>query len=499
MAIKKSNSVGGAKSPKQKPLIGPPAIDPTSKEIAAEGFLKPFTEFTHNAAAGGLVLMVATLVALFWANSRWGLGYEHLVHEKFGLIFGERLFVHDLHYWINDGLMAIFFFVVGLEIKREFLVGELSQIKKAMLPIGAAVGGMVAPAAVFAALNMGDSVALRGAAIPMATDIAFAVGIMALLGKRVPEGLKVFLVALAIVDDLGAVVVIAIFYTAQIYWIYLAFAAGVTGLLVLANRFGIRSALVYGLLSAILWYCFLMSGIHATLAGVVAAMTVPTRVRLDPRRLPVVLRGLGEKLKLQTDKHGVMSEGMLNSGQFKTLAEMRNAVVQAKSPLQRFEHALHPWVTFAIIPVFALFNAGVVVNSEALQALIHFDPRAIEPGIALGLIAGKQLGVFVASFIMVKAGLAALPRGVGWFEIYGAAWLTGIGFTMSLFISGLAYGGLPPAMAIQLQTEAKMGIMAGSLVSGVVGFLILFLWASNDPEEWEKKSAAKVVANIKAE
>jgi NhaA family Na+:H+ antiporter len=473
-----------------------PTIEPTSSELAAQGFLKPFSEFTHNAAAGGLILLFCAIVALLWANSPWGEGYEHLVHEHFGLFFGNPKdaggplwnFDYPLHYWINDGLMAIFFFVVGLEIKREVLVGELSGFRKALLPIGAAFGGMIAPAAVFSFINWNNAEAMRGWAIPTATDIAFAVGVMALLGKRVPEGLKVFLVALAIADDLGAVLVIAIFYTEQIFWGYLWVGLFVFLLLAMSNYFGFRSALLYGVLTTCLWYCFLKSGIHATLAGVVAAMTVPTRVGLDPRHLPGQARALVERLEQQFAEKGIMGAGMVHTGQFKTLRELRDKTRDAKSPLQRFEHALHPWVTFGIVPIFALFNAGVILNREAIHAISSFDPRAIAPGVTLGLILGKQVGVFTASWLLVKTGVATLPSGVGWRELYGAAWLTGMGFTMSLFISGLAY------KDVALHNEAKMGILLGSLIAGVIGFLFLYLYACPEPEEWEKQAAAKAAA-----
>jgi NhaA family Na+:H+ antiporter len=451
-----------------------PLLKPSQAERRAEELLRPFQDFLHKETSGGVLLFLCTIMALVWANSAWGSGYDHLVHEHLSVGFGSWSFDHELHYWINDGLMAIFFFVVGLEIKREFLVGELSTFRKALLPIGAAVGGMVAPAIVYAAFNRHDPIGLRGWAMPMATDIAFAVGVIALLGRRVPDGLKVFLVALAIVDDLGAVAVIAVFYTEQIHWWYLGIGAVITAGLVVGGRSGVRDPFFYGLLGGLLWYCFLKSGIHATLAGVVAAMTVPTRARLDPRLLPQEVRGLAKKLEDQTREQGVLGQGLLYTGQYKTLKKLKTAVTEAKSPLQRFEQSLHGWVAFLVMPIFALFNAGVHLSQSAMAALISVDPRGVAVGAAAGLVIGKQVGVFAASWLMVKLGLASLPTGVTWRHMYGAAWLTGIGFTMSLFISGLAFQRvLDRDLATILVSEAKMGIMFGSLICGFVGFAIL--------------------------
>jgi NhaA family Na+:H+ antiporter len=425
-------------------------------EEVAQRVLRPFHVFARQEIAGGIVLFLATLVALVWANSPWAEVYRHLVHEPFGLQLGEWRIAYDLHHWINDGLMAIFFFVVGLEIKRELLVGELADLRKALLPIGAAVGGMLAPATVYLAFNAGQPTA-AGWGIPMATDIAFSLGVLALLGPRVPDALKIFLVALAIADDLGAVLVIALFYTSALDWTGLALAAVFLAALVAANRGGFRHPVIYFALGIGLWYGFLMSGVHATLAGVLAAFTVPARVRIPPHRLAQVVRRTADRLG------ALHPDGDMDSRRFALLSFLREVTEAAKPPLQRFEHMAHPWVVFVILPIFALFNAGITLDAGALGTLLEPLPL----GIAAGLAVGKQVGVFGATWLMVRTGAASLPQGVRWGHIYGVAWLAGIGFTMSLFISGLAF---PTA---EFDQEAKLGILLGSIVSGLGGVVVL--------------------------
>jgi len=361
--------------------------------------------------------------------------------------------------WINDGLMAIFFFVVGLEIKREVLVGELASLQQAALPIAAAMGGMVLPAITYVALNSGKP-GITGWGIPMATDIAFALGIFALLGKRGAPSLKVFLTALAIVDDIGAVLVIALFYTANIAWVSLAVAVLFMGLLLVSNRLGIRHPLVYAVLGIGLWFAFLKSGIHATVAGVLLAMTIPARARIDTdqflARSTAILREIED-----VGRSG--REMLAGQGRHAAIQALETACQHVETPLQRLEHALHPWVTFVIMPLFALANAGVRLFGQAPASLIH--PVAL--GVIAGLVLGKPIGIALCTWLAVQSGIAALPSGVAWRQILSTGCLAGIGFTMSLFIAGLAFGGSP------LLDVAKIGIMIGSLVAGMIGWIML--------------------------
>ena len=431
----------------------------TPGERAAEVLLRPFQRFARLQVAGGVLLIACTVVALALANSPLYDLYHHLLEQPLGIFFAERRLSFSLHHWINDGLMAVFFFAVGLEIKREFLVGELAEPRKAMLPIAAAIGGMIVPASIYATLNAGGPGA-PGWGIPMATDIAFALGALVMLGNRVPEALKVFLVALAIVDDLGAVLVIAMFYTSDLALGGLAIAGVFTLALVAANVAGARRALVYAPLGVGVWYGMLTSGVHATLAGVIVAMTIPASVKLVPGAISGVLRRGADKLdQLPADRR----TDPMGAERVAVLERLDHALEQAKPPLQRFEHAVAPWVTFAIMPVFALFNAGVHIDASALASLATPVPL----GIVLGLVVGKQVGVFGASWLAVKAGIASLPQGVSWRQVYGTAWLAGIGFTMSLFISSLAFGGTA------FEDQAKMGILLGSLVSALGGVWLL--------------------------
>ncbi|MEP7099184.1 MAG: Na+/H+ antiporter NhaA, partial [Burkholderiales bacterium] len=322
--------------------------------------------------------------------------------------------------WVNDLWMAVFFFVVGLEIKREVLAGELASVKQASLPAVAAVGGMIVPALIYVALNHADAIALRGWAIPTATDIAFALGILMLLGSRVPASLKIFLTAVAIIDDLGAIVVIAAFYTAQLSLPMLAAAGGGIVLLVLLNRAKVMNIGPYVVIGLLIWVCVLKSGIHATLAGVVTAMAIP------------------------------LSDG------------------KGGSPLETAEHALHPWVAFAVLPMFAFANAGVNLQGVSLGTLAQGIPL----GIALGLVLGKAVGVFGASWLLLKLTRGDLPAGASTRQFFGVCVLCGIGFTMSLFIGGLAFVGQDPAY----ETQVKLGVLGGSLMAGVIG--VLLLWSA---------------------
>jgi NhaA family Na+:H+ antiporter len=420
--------------------------------------LRPFREFARVEASGGIVLLAATSIALLWANSPWAPSYAALWHTPLTVGAGDVGLSMDLHHWINDGLMALFFFVVGLEIKREVLVGELADPRKAALPIAAAVGGMVVPALLYVAVNAGGPGA-RGWGVPMATDIAFALGVLALLGRRAPLALKVFLTALAIVDDIGAVLVIALFYTAAIAWPALVVGCALLGGLAAANRVGARSPLVYALLGVAVWVAFLRSGVHATIAGVLVAMTIPAWVRLD---VPSFAERARTSLDHLVEAAGRGGSVLTDQVQQHALADLATACERAQAPMLRLEHALHPWVSFVVMPVFALANAGVSLGG-AVGALGH----PVSLGVLAGLVVGKQAGITLFAWLAVRGGLAALPAGVTWRHVYGAAWLGGIGFTMSLFVAGLAFG------EGDLLPAAKVGILGASAVAGVVGYLLI--------------------------
>lgn len=381
-------------------------------------------EFIHSQSGGGIVLAVAALLALIISNSPWSGWYEQLLQIRVELRVGGDWLVlaKPLVVWVNDLWMAVFFFLVGLEIKRELLEGELATLSQAMLPAGAALGGMMVPALIYSAINWGDATALRGWAIPAATDIAFALGILVLLGKRVPVSLKVFLTAVAIMDDLGAIVIIAFFYTAQVsVAMLLAAGAGIAVLFAL-NRAKVMNLGLYVLVGLVVWLFVLKSGVHATLAGVVTALAIPLSNHVKK----------GEK---------------------------------AVSPLKTAEHALHPWVAFLVLPVFAFVNAGVSLQGVSFATLLQTVPL----GITAGLLLGKAMGVFSAAWLMIRFTKARLPDQASWMQFFGICVLCGVGFTMSLFIGGLAFAGQGAAFESQL----KLGVLMGSLLSGVLGSLIL--------------------------
>ncbi len=431
--------------------------------------LTPFREFAHTEASGGILLFIATVVALVWANSPWGDQYVDLWHADATIQLGRYGMTMTLSHWINDGLMAIFFFVVGLEIKREFLVGELSSFRQAILPIAAAAGGAILPAAIFVALTIGSD-NVRGWGVPMATDIAFALGVLAILGSRIPTGLKVFLTALAIVDDILAVLVIAIFYTDAVEWTYLFAGIGIIALLMAANFVGIRHIAVYAILGIVVWVAFVESGIHATVAGVLLALTIPARTRIDVDQYIDRSRVAIDEFD-SAGEHG--RNVLTNHRHLSALQDLETANEQVQSPMQKLEHNLHPLVAFLIVPIFALANAGVSIGDNVEEALTS----SLSLGIVAGLVLGKQIGITLVAWIMVRAGFSSLPDGVGWRHIYGAACLAGIGFTMSLFIADLAF------IDEHRLALAKIGILAASIVAGIIGFILLRLSTSPNPNE----------------
>lgn len=429
----------------------------------------PFEEFIHRQTTGGAVLMATTLVALLLANSALAPAYEHLVHLPAGLRIGAWEIEKTLHHWINDGLMALFFFVVGMELKREMLVGELASLKHAALPIVAALGGMVVPALIYTAFNEGGPGA-RGWGIPMATDIAFSIGVVALLAGRVPKALITFLVALAIVDDLGAVLVIAVFYTEQIALGWLGWAVAVVGLLWVFNLAGVRRTMPYFLAATVLWYLLLQSGIHATLAGVLGAFAVPARPSYDPAAFSRQVRALMAKFD-QSYRPGA---SILTNDELRAIAQtLGNGAVQVQAPLQRLEHLWHLPVAFLIVPVFALFNAGIPLQATDWSEVFR---HPVTLGAALGLLVGKLVGITGSVWLALRCGIGELPTGTRFAQIPGVALLAGIGFTMAIFITELAFRGQPA-----LLVEAKTGVLCGSVLSGVAGYLWLRFTARPAP------------------
>ena len=428
-------------------------------QVVRQRVVRPIAEFTRSQAAGGVLLLICTVIALVWANSRWGGSYLDLWELQVAFSIGGWSFELTLHEVINDGFMAVFFLLVGLEIKREILVGELSTPKNAALPIMAAVGGMVVPALIYLFFNRGGE-ASQGWAIPMATDIAFSLGILALLGTRAPLSLKIFLTALAIVDDLGAVLVIAVFYSHDLDWGAFAVAQALTVVLIVLNVRKVRNLTPYLVLGLGLWFAVRASGIHATIAGVVLALTIPTRVRLNVTEFMAKGRDLLDRF--ERGKTLDESDALLSDERQAALHAIEKSCEDVQMPLQRIEHALHTPVNFIIMPLFALANAGIVLSGFGLGQLA----RPVTAGVMLGLLLGKAIGITLFAWIAVRLGIAALPRRISWTHIVGVAFIGGIGFTMSLFIADLAFGA-------DMAMEAKLGILLGSLAAGVVGAVLI--------------------------
>jgi NhaA family Na+:H+ antiporter len=418
-----------------------------------EAITSPFVRFAKMEAASGILLLVSTVAALVWANSRWEISYQAIWHTQVSIGFGPFFLSESRHQWINDGLMSIFFFLVGLEIKREVLIGELSSLRQASFPFIAALGGTIVPALLFVLVTHGTE-AIKGWGIPMATDIAFALGVLALLGNRVPLSLKVFVTALAIVDDIIAVLVIAVFYTAEIHVVSLVVGLALVAVSFGANLLGIRKPAVYAVIGVSAWFAVLQSGVHATVAGVLLAFTIPARTYLDRdhflNRCRRLLDRFEAALPNSADAHAAIH----------TLEAQCELV---ESPLHRIEHFLQPWVSFLIMPIFAFSNAGVRILGNVAAAARH----PVSLGVALGLFIGKPVGVWLFARLSVVTQLATPPAEISWGKIFGASWLCGIGFTMSLFIANLAFG------EGALLDMSKIGTLAASVGAGICGSIFL--------------------------
>ena len=430
----------------------------SSERFVPKTFISPFVRFSQIEASSGIVLLIAAVAAMIWANSTWSESYFAILDTHLTIEFGSFHFDESVLHLINDGLMAIFFFVVGLEIKRELVLGDLRDPRAAALPVLAALGGMVVPALVYVFFNAGTA-AGHGWGIPMATDIAFAVGIVALLGSRVPSGAKLFLLAVAIADDIGAIAVIAIFYTTELNGFYLA--AAVLGLILvwIASKVHVRAMWFYVPAAFLIWYLMLESGVHATLAGVALGFLTPARPYYTPKEFDGRARAILDQYDpeditdLHTQEHAD-HEAMLLS----------DIASESVSPLNRMEHKLVTWSSFVIVPLFALANAGVDFRDISITEAVTSN---IALGVAAGLVIGKIVGISLASFGAVKLGLGKLPPGTNWGHVLGLAAVAGIGFTVALFVAGLAFE--EPEFA----DLAKVGIFSGSIIAGIIGALVL--------------------------
>lgn len=423
--------------------------------------ITPFEHFVHQQTTSGILLMLAAVFALMIANSEFAEAYQHLLHTPVGAMFGSWQMQMSLHHFINDGLMAIFFFVVGLELKREFLVGELSDIKQAALPIIAAVGGMVMPALTYLAFNHSTD-AVPGWGVPMATDIAFAVGVLALLAYRVPKTIITFLVALAIADDLGAVLVIAFFYTQHLSLEWLLIATGLVLILITLNFSGVRKVSPYFIVAIFLWYALFQSGVHATLAGVIGAFTVPARSRYNLDKFASNIQDLVTRFNSTRSDHDTV---MTNERLYMLAEEVEENASKVQTPLQRLEHVWHLPVAFLIIPLFAIFNAGITIDASTLgDTFTH----PVFLGVFLGLALGKLVGIAGACWIAIKLKLGQLPTGTSFSQIVAVSVLGGIGFTMSIFIAELAFKNSADYLLM-----AKTGVLAASIIAGIIGYSVL--------------------------
>lgn len=443
---------------------------PGKKPLVEKWITDPIQQFIHNSTTGGIVLFSAALLAIVISNSPWSEAFHHFWEIEFSIGFGKDVISKSLHHWINDGLMAIFFFVIGLELKREIVAGELRNPKNALLPVTAAIGGMIVPALIYLFFNPSGQTS-NGWGVPMATDIAFALGVLYLLGDRVPISLKIFLTALAIVDDLGAVLVIAFFYTSDINFISLATGAVFMGVLIVSNLIGVRNTVYYGIIGiGGLWLAFLMSGVHATIAAVLAAMTIPARVRVTEHEYIAKIK----KLTHLFEQEKPTALPTVTDNQLHLIEEIRLCSKRATTPLQRLERNMHPLVAFVIMPIFALSNAGVTFSDNFFDTLSN----PVFFGVFFGLLIGKVVGVFGLTSLLIRMKWFTMPANTNQYHLLGAGFLAAIGFTMSLFISELAF---KDAAHTEL---AKMGILFASVIASFLGYFTIRY--ANGKEEGSK-------------
>lgn len=441
--------------------VKPDKFVASTRQLVADQILKPTQQFFNKEASSSILLIIATIIALTWVNSDIGETYHGFWHTKISFNFGHFHISKTLLHWVNDGLMSLFFFTVGLEIKREILVGELATPKKALLPVIAALGGMIVPGLIYVVLNVG-SPTIHGWGIPVATDIAFALGAVAVFGRRLPAGLRVFLAAFAIADDLGAVVIIAIFYTKEIVLTNLVISLILIIGLAVANFFWIRRTLVYAVLGLALWFFVLGSGVHSTIAGVIVSLFVPARGRYDTDNFLQNVKKITEKFECEEQSCGYSI--LLNQEHLYAVQALELACHDVETPLQRLMHALHPWVAFLILPFFAMGNTGLILKGIVVSETAS-NPAVV--GIIVGLVIGKPIGIMLFSYLSVKTGLASLPQEIRWSHIFGGAMLGGIGFTMSLFISELSFS---DPLIIEY---ARIAILIGSILSAILGMSYL--------------------------
>lgn len=436
-----------------------------TRSFVSREVLLPAQLYIHNEVIGGALLCLASVAALVWANSLWSETYVAFFHETISIRFWDWSISHTLKHWINDGAMVLFFFVIGLEVKREFVHGELSSPRQALFPGMAALGGMVVPALIFVGLTFHTSGnEIRGWGIPMATDIAFALSLLALLGNRIPGEARIFLLALATMDDIGAILVIALFYTEQISWVMLAIAGGLFGLLAFFRRLGIRNIMLFIIVGILFWFAVLKSGIHATIAGVVLGLLTPAYPWFNTANFDSAATKLLNNYR-EAIKQGDSDRARALLGQFEELS------MGTESLVERLERLVHPWVIFLVLPLFALANAGVVLSIHTLESAMT-SPVAL--GIGAGLVIGKVTGILSFSWISTRLGLVTMPPSLNWPLICGIGFLSGIGFTVSLFITGLAY------TEGELAEYAKIGILFASILSGAAGLIFLRAQSSNN-------------------
>ncbi len=448
------------------------------RSYIARQVLLPAQAFIHAQSIGGLVLLAAAAAAIVWANSPWDESYFDLWENTITIDVNLFSIEEDLRHWINDGLMVFFFFVVALEIKRELVLGEISEPRRAALPVAAALGGMLLPAAIYLAFNAGGD-GQRGWGIPMATDTAFALGVLALVGKRIPTEIRIFLLAIAIVDDIAAILVIAVFYTDSLSLEALGIAVLLLGVIVVMNRAGVLSMNPYFLVGALIWVAVLKSGIHATITGVVLGLLAPARPYFTKASFTESTERLRERFRAAT------VQGDEETAEV-TLGQIEELVVGTEAPLERLERQLQPWTSYAVIPVFALANAGIDLSGDAIRDAVS---SPVTQGIVLGLVVGKPLGILAFSWLAIRLHICSLPRGTTWTQMLGLGLTAGIGFTVSVFITGLAF------TDAGLASEAKIGILSASLLAGLTGYACLRILSPRwSPRERASSSSGPIAA-----